>query len=246
MASSKEHIQMLLTVWSACVLKSARLITSQTWSHTHRAGREHDDADVSQSAIRTEVRGTVLCGGHVNTSCSSLRALFQLLSGVAAPSELLCIPNSIVQPGFHVPDVPQVTIRSWQGQLLTTLTMKLLCVLSHASQYDIAVLAAESRPSGGQSEAFQVLQQRRNAVASHIVLQEFAGASSCFADLSRVEDFVNGAAQGKNVAATRHDVFLPFLVGVYSTGEIHGPLLHAMSCSRPYRDLLRCDPEVRP
>ena len=226
--SHKEHTQALLTIWSACVLKSARLIISHAQAQsrsqttTQESRGDASDADAAQSQLRTEVRASVLCGGHVEPSCASLQTLFQLLSGTAAPSELLRIPHTLLPPQLRAPEVPQVTVRSWQSQLLTALMSKLLCIVSYSSQHLVALLGAESESGtvGAAGGGSQALQWRRDAVASHIILQELAGAASGFADLSNVEALVNGNAQSVSMAVARSDVLLPFLVGVHSAGAI--------------------------
>ena len=226
--SHKEHTQALLTIWSACVLKSARLIVShaqaQSRSQATPQGGNGDasDADAAQSQLRTEVRASVLCGGHVEPSCASLQTLFQLLAGIAAPSELLRIPQSLMHPQLRGPEVPQVTIRSWQSQLLTALMSRLLCIIAYSSQHLVALLGAESEAGVGGvgGSGSQALQWRREAVASHIILQELAGAASGLADLNNVEALVNGNVQSVSMAATRSDVLLPFLVGVHSAGAL--------------------------
>lgn len=221
----KEHSQLLLTIWSACVLKSARLVISQARSRSQSTTQDYDagnsGADAAQSQLRTEVRSSVLCGGHVEASCTSLQTLFQLLAGIAAPSELLCIPHSLLHPQLRAPDVPPVSIRSWQGQLLTALMTGLVYTLSYASQHLVALLGAENESGiadGARAKASQMLQWRRDAVASHVILQELAGAASGFADLSNVEALVNGNGTSMNMSTTRSDVFLPFLIGVQSAG----------------------------
>ena len=153
-------------------------------------------------------------------SCASLQTLLQLLAGTAAPSELLCIPYSLLHPQMQAPVMPPVTMRSWQSQLLTTLMCKLLCIVAYSSQHLVALLGAESESAcddaaGGGSQA---LQWREDSVASHVIMQELAGAASGFADLSNVEALVNGNGQSVSMTTTRSDVLLPFLVGVHSAG----------------------------
>jgi hypothetical protein len=246
-SAHKEHIQTLLTIWSACVLKSAQLLVSNVQSSSRSTSEkwEASTSDVEiESLLRAEVRASVLCGGHVEPSITSLQTLLQLLAGRASPSELLVIPHSILNPGMRVPDVLPVTIHSWQGKLLKSFISKLCDTLAYSSQPLLALLAMQreqrndNHSSWMRTEAVHALPSRRDAVVSHVILQELAGAACGFSDLGIVEALAKGNGQRLDIPAARSDVFLPLLVALHCVG-VSCPhfccFLWFFSVTHPYR-----------
>lgn len=220
-------IRHLLLLWAAFVLRHAQLLlTSPSLSNPSRSNgsaRASTRNLVSITAdIREQVRGSLLSGGHVVPACASLLSLFRALAGRIEPSTLLALPDSLCHPELLVPPSPLLTKFSWQSQLLSSLTVGLLCRLPYASLHHVHLVEAASKTGvpGEDADAIGYVLHNwpHQSLVADVIIQEFAAAVGAFTTLPGLQNWADSATPVAATASHEQDYVSPFMFAFQHVG----------------------------
>lgn len=238
-ANAQLHaIQHLLLLWAAFVLRHAQLLlTSRSWS-TPSCSNSSASASIRNlvsvaADIREQVRGSLLSGGHVAPACASLLSLFRALAGKIEPSTVLALPDSLCHPELLVPPSPWLAQLSWQRQLLSSLTVGLLCSLPYASLHHMRLVEDASK-TGAPGEDVEVIDNvlphnwPYQSLAADVILQEFAAAVGAFATLPGLQRWADYAPPVAAAASHEQDYVSPFMFAIQHVGK---PLFLFSTCA---------------
>lgn len=217
-------IRHLLLLWAAFILQHAQLLISSPSLSRPSSSNVGTRSLVSATAdIRAQARGSLLSGGHVHPACASLLSFFQALAGRMSPSTLLALPDSLCHPELLVPRCPPLTPYSWQGQLISSMTIALLGRLPYASMHHVRIVdgASKGGPGDKLDSTEYVLPHNwpYQSLAADVILQEFAAAVGAFTTLEELQRWADSYPAVPAVAAQQQDCVSPFMFSLQHIGE---------------------------